>query len=150
MIDLFSKPCIVTKEEQDEDERLELSQVTPDVVFANFTVKEQVQNKVEAKENSAIQEEAKGQKTNQNVETIKNSHTVKEDDGEDFGVKYHTPKDTYDDLKPLQNKPLFISDLIQGLQSEDHKRFMIALSNAEGLIREQKSNDLEIMAMDLL
>ena len=65
-------------------------------------------------------------------------------------MKYYVPKDNYEDLKPLQGKPLFISDLIQGLQSDDHKRFNLAVANAEGLIREQKSNDLEIMAVDLL
>ena len=93
-----------------------------------------------------MQEEVKVSKP---IEETKADKTVKEDD-DDFDVKYKAPKETFDDLKPLQNKPLFISDLIQGLQSEDYNRFCLALSNAEGLIREQKSNDLEIMATDFL
>ena len=57
-----------------------------------------------------------------------------EDDG-DFKVRYKSLPDDYSDLKKLQDKPLFISDLIQGLRSEDHNRFNNALENAEGLIR---------------
>lgn len=73
-----------------------------------------------------------------------------EEQDDDFKTIYSAPKENYEDLKPLSNKPLFISDLIQGLQSEDYKRFSLALSSAEGLVREQKSNDLEVMAQDLL
>ena len=58
-----------------------------------------------------------------------------EDDDGDLRVRYKSPIDNYSDLGKLQHKPLFISDLIQGLRSEDHKRFKIALRHAEGLIR---------------
>ena len=61
-----------------------------------------------------------------------------EDEGEedgDFQVKYRSPADDYTDLTKLQQKPLFISDLLQGLRSDDHQRFSIALFSAEGLIR---------------
>ena len=43
-----------------------------------------------------------------------------------------------------------MSDLIQGLRSDDHKRFTIALSHAETLIRGQNSNDLDLQCEDLL
>ena len=47
-------------------------------------------------------------------------------------------------------KPLFISDLIQGFQSEDIERFNMAIECAEGLIRTQNANDLELQAQDFL
>ena len=58
-----------------------------------------------------------------------------EDDDGDFKVKYRSPVDNYADLSKLHKKPLFVSDLLQGLRSDDHRRFKIALEHAEGLIR---------------
>lgn len=66
-----------------------------------------------------------------------------ESDG-DFKVKYHHKADDYSDLSKLQHKPLFISDLLQGLRSDDHHRFKTSLNHAEGLIRGQNSNDLDM------
>lgn len=39
---------------------------------------------------------------------------------------------------------------MQGLRSDDHKRFNAALSHAEGLIRGQNSNDLDMQCEELL
>jgi hypothetical protein len=50
-------------------------------------------------------------------------------------VKYEQVEDNYDDLKALGVKPLFIGDLILGFQTEDAERFIMAIENAEGLIR---------------
>ena len=71
------------------------------------------------------------------------------DDG-DFKIKYKVKPDDHSDLSRLQAKPLFISDLLQGLRSEDHKRFNLALRSAEGLIRGQNSNDLDLQCAELL
>lgn len=45
---------------------------------------------------------------------------------------------------------MFLSDLIQALQSEDFERFSQAVEQAEHLVRKNNLNDLELMASDLL
>ena len=71
------------------------------------------------------------------------------DNDSDFEPVYKINQDNHADLKNLQ-KPLFLSDLIQALSSEDFERFTLGLSSAEGLIRNQNLNDLELMTPDLL
>lgn len=51
-------------------------------------------------------------------------------------------QDDYSDLKPLQDRPLFLQDLIMGLQSDSVDRYTIAMNQGENLIRSQNSNDL--------
>jgi hypothetical protein len=60
------------------------------------------------------------------------SSPPKEDDSddesdEDFKRVYRLNADSYEDLSRLASKPLFITDLIQGLQSDDYKRFTTAV-----------------------
>lgn len=57
--------------------------------------------------------------------------------------------DNYEDLKPIK-KPLFLSELIMSLQSENHEKFTLAIDSAEDLVRNQSHNDLEVMSEDLL
>mmetsp|Transcript_21329 Transcript_21329/g.15308 ORF Transcript_21329/g.15308 Transcript_21329/m.15308 type:complete len:90 (-) Transcript_21329:676-945(-) len=45
---------------------------------------------------------------------------------------------------------MFLSDLLLGIVSEDFERFKIAFESAESLIRSQQSNDLQLMATELL
>ena len=71
------------------------------------------------------------------------------DNDSDFEPIYKINQDNHVDLKNLQ-KPLFLTDLIQALMSDDFERFTLGLSSAEGLIRSQNLNDLEIMTPDLL
>ena len=63
------------------------------------------------------------------------------DNDSDFEVKYAQPDDTFQDLTPIK-KPLYLSDLIQGLQSDNHDRFTLAIDTAEELLRNQRLNDL--------
>ena len=84
------------------------------------------------------------------VEIMKEHDSDDEEDEDDFKVKYRSPADDYSDLTKLQKKPLFISDLLQGLRSEDFDRFSLALKNSEALIRSQKSNDLDLLCQELL
>lgn len=59
---------------------------------------------------------------------------VDSDNESDFDVKYEQVEDNYEDLKTIQ-KPVFISDLLLGLQSDDVKRFTLAIQSAEDLLR---------------
>ena len=72
------------------------------------------------------------------------------DNESDFEQLYENPTDDFADLKTLQDKPLYLSDLIMGLQSEQINRFTIAINHAEQLIRSQNSNDLCECATSLL
>lgn len=71
------------------------------------------------------------------------------DNDSDFEPVYKINQDNHADLKHLQ-KPLFLTDLIQALSSEDFERFTLGLASAETLIRNQNLNDLELMTPDLL
>ena len=117
--------------EADHDESIDFTKITPESVFKDF--KDEVQEKRgiqrELRDDSDGKEEVK-----RPIEIMKDVDSDDEDDG-DFKVRYKSLPDDYSDLKKLQDKPLFISDLIQGLRSEDHNRFNNALENAEGLIR---------------
>lgn len=46
-------------------------------------------------------------------------------------------------------KPLFLKELMMGLESDNHQKFEMAIENAEELIRTEKLNDLEVMSNDL-
>lgn len=74
---------------------------------------------------------------------------VDSDNESDFDTKYERIQDSYDDLKQI-SKPVFLSDLIQGIQSEDIRRFTLCMESAEALIRTQNSNDLEIQVSEFL
>jgi hypothetical protein len=51
---------------------------------------------------------------------------VDSDNESDFDVMYENFQDNFEDLHSLI-KPVFISDVIQGLQSEDISRFNLAI-----------------------
>ncbi|TNV73226.1 hypothetical protein FGO68_gene9942 [Halteria grandinella] len=71
------------------------------------------------------------------------------DNDSDFDLKYAPQEDTFQDLIPIK-RPLYLSDLIQGLQSDNHERFTLSIDTADTLIRNQKLNDLSVMADELL
>lgn len=50
----------------------------------------------------------------------------------------------------LPQRPLFIQDLIQGLQSDDYDRFSLAIDSMQDLITNQQSNDLDTMCSELI
>jgi len=51
-------------------------------------------------------------------------------------------------IAPL--KPLFIQDIVQGLHSDDHDRYNLAIDNLKDIVMEQDNNDLAVMTPELL
>eukprot|EP00347_Sterkiella_histriomuscorum_P016714 403352132 len=86
------------------------------------------------------------------VALSKNTQFYDEQDSDnesDFDIRYEQQQEDFKDLKPIQ-KPLFIQDLIFGLQSENVDRYNLAIQSSESLIRNQNQNDLDIMCEDLI
>jgi hypothetical protein len=50
----------------------------------------------------------------------------------------------------MSQKPLYIQDLILGLQSDDHDRYTTAINEMEQFIRDVDSNDLDAMCSELM
>ena len=46
-------------------------------------------------------------------------------------------------------KPLFLKELVMGLESDNHQKYKIAIESAEELIRTESLNDLEVIGADL-
>ncbi|CDW87236.1 UNKNOWN [Stylonychia lemnae] len=143
--------------ERDEDDDIELD-VDPEEVFKILKKQEsQMSKALDVKIDQTDQGEPKFQiKSNgiqiDNEAQLDNQEFYNEQDSDnesDFDVKYEEQNDDYSDLKPIK-APLFLQDLIFGLQSENFDRFNISLDTAESLIRNQKLNDLDIMSNDLI
>ncbi len=58
-------------------------------------------------------------------------------------------EDGYEDLKTVK-KPLFLTDLVMGLMSDDREKFTICIESAEELIRKQNLNDLSVVSEELI
>jgi hypothetical protein len=56
------------------------------------------------------------------------------DNESDFEVQYMQDEDGYEDLKTVK-KPLFLTDLVMGLMSDDREKFTVCIESAEELIR---------------
>jgi hypothetical protein len=74
------------------------------------------------------------------------------DNDSDFSLKYEQQEDDFSDVQKtvLPQRPLYIQDLILGLQSDDHDRYTIAVDCMAELITNQNSNDLDVMCSDLI
>ena len=74
------------------------------------------------------------------------------DNDSDFSLKYEQQEDDFADVQKtvLPQRPLYVQDLILGLQSDDHDRYTIAVDCMEELITNQNSNDLDVMCSDLI
>ena len=70
------------------------------------------------------------------------------DNDSDFEVKYQQEEDKFDDLIAIK-KPMFLRELMMSLESDNNKKFEIAIESAEELIRKETLNDLEVVAEDL-
>jgi hypothetical protein len=74
---------------------------------------------------------------------VKTFYCEQDSDNEsDFEVMYEQGAgEEFQDLKPIK-KPLYLSELVMSLQSENHEKFTLAVDSAEDLIRKQTLNDL--------
>jgi hypothetical protein len=91
-------------------------------------------------------EESAGKK-----EEIKDQFYAEQDsDNEsDFEVQYMQDEDGYEDLKAVK-KPIFLTDLVMGLMSDNREKFTLCLESAEDLIRNQNLNDISVVREDLI
>ena len=131
--------------DSDEDARIPFADITAESVFVREPQKPQ---KIEARAPS----EDKGQELS-DQKMLDQFYTENDsDEDSDFEIKYQHIPDDFADVKKtvLPTRPLFIQDLIQGLHSDDHDRYTLAIESMESVIRDQNNNDLEIMTDELL
>lgn len=136
------------QEDSGEDEIL-FDHITADSVFASM-----VPNPVqEVKAEVVVKTAAPQRPEPQTVAVAEEFYTQNDSDNDsDFSVKYEQAEDDFSDVQKtvLPQRPLFIQDLIQGLQSDDYDRFSLAIDSMEDLITNQQSNDLDTMCAELI
>lgn len=132
-------------DDSDEDGKIPFAEITAESVFIKEPEK---QPKIENQAPVEHEDEQIGDN-----KVINQFYTENDsDEDSDFEIKYQQTADDFADVKKtvLPTRPLFIQDLIQGLHSDDHDRYTIAIESMEEIIRDQNNNDLEIMTDELL
>lgn len=120
----------------------EMKAVTPEVVFGSFMGLSPPTEQMEPEKEDSVQQRPKKDKFYNSDDS---------DNDSDFETKYSNPEDTFNDIahKVAAERPIYISDAILGLRSNDLRRYQLALKSLPQIM-EQTSNDLEERCPEIL